>query len=58
MIPPRGENSTMLRPIATVTLIIATTVVFIWEVNLGPLAGQAVLTLGNLSASLFRRVTP
>lgn len=58
MIPLRDDNPTTLRPIVTVTLIVVTTLVFVWQLSLGPRVEQVILTLGAVPARLFGNVTP
>lgn len=54
MIPLKDDNPTRLWPLATVAIIVACAVVFLWQVSLGTRGGQlAVLAYGMVPARLF-----
>jgi len=54
MIPLHDDNPTRIRPYVTIGLIAACTLVWLWQVSLGPRAGQqAVYALGLIPAVLF-----
>lgn len=55
MIPLHDDNPTELKPIFTVTLIIACVLVFLWQFSLGRAMERAVLALGLIPAVLFGR---
>lgn len=50
MIPLKDDNPTEITPWITVLLIIACTVIFFWELSLGPKLEHAVLALGATPA--------
>jgi len=58
MIPLRDDTPTALRPIATLGLIVATTLAFLWQLSLGSQAEQVILTLGAVPARLFGKMAP
>ncbi|HEX5420086.1 MAG TPA: rhomboid family intramembrane serine protease [Gammaproteobacteria bacterium] len=54
MIPLRDDNPTMLRPIATVAIIVVCTLVFLWQIALPKRAEQEVVyALGLIPAVLL-----
>ena len=53
MIPLRDDNPPALRPVVTVGLIALVTLVFLWQLALGPQGGQAVLYSLGLIPSVF-----
>lgn len=54
MIPLRDDNPTARRPVVTWSLVAACVVAFLWELSLGPEAGERVLyALGVIPAVLF-----
>jgi len=54
MIPLRDDNPAATQPVVTVALLTAVTLVFFWQLSLGPLGGQAaVYSLGLVPAVLF-----
>jgi len=54
MIPLRDDNPSELRPIVSVSLIVILGLVFIWQLTLGVLGGQAaVYSLGLIPSVLF-----
>lgn len=54
MIPLRDDNPCNIRPIVTVTFLIACVLVFLWQLSLGPRAFQAaVFQLGVIPATLL-----
>ncbi|MGE0625725.1 MAG: rhomboid family intramembrane serine protease [Pseudomonadales bacterium] len=53
MIPLRDDNPSERRPLVTIGLLVAVTLVFLWQLSLGPRAGEAmVYTLGLIPGSL------
>jgi len=54
MIPLHDDNPTTIQPVVTIGLIISCVLVFLWQLSLGPRAGQAVVfALGMIPAVLF-----
>ncbi|HEY5598410.1 MAG TPA: rhomboid family intramembrane serine protease [Kiloniellales bacterium] len=54
MIPLHDDNPTSIRPLVTIALIVACTLVFLWQVSLpGPRAQGAVYAFGMIPAVLF-----
>ncbi len=54
MIPLHDDNPTTIQPVVTIALIAACTLVFLWQLTLGPRTGQAlVFALGMIPAVLF-----
>lgn len=54
MIPLKDDNPTHITPIVSWTILGLCILVFLWQVSLGPRAGQAVvLALGTIPAVLF-----
>jgi len=50
MIPLHDDNPTTLFPIVTIMLIVTCTLVFLWEVSLGPAGQKAIFTYGAIPA--------
>ncbi len=50
MIPLHDDNPTTLFPIMTIVFIVLCTLVFFWEVSLGPATQQAIFTYGAIPA--------
>jgi membrane associated rhomboid family serine protease len=58
MIPIRDHNPTTRTPYVTVALIVTCVLIFLWQVSLGPNAGQAMVQqLGFIPALLFGHAT-
>jgi membrane associated rhomboid family serine protease len=54
VLPLHDDNPTSTRPYVTVAFIVACVLIFIWQVTLGPVAGQNVIyALGSIPAVLF-----
>lgn len=53
MIPLHDDNPTELKPVLTVTLIVACVLVFLWQLSLGAAMERAVYALGVTPAVLF-----
>lgn len=54
MIPLRDDNPTKIRPVVTVTIIVAATLVFLWQLSLGAKGFEAaVVALGVIPATLL-----
>ncbi len=54
MIPLHDDNPTSITPYVTVVLIVATTVVFLWQLTMGPRGQQMIAySLGVVPAVLF-----
>lgn len=54
MIPLHDDNPTSLTPVVTVTLIVMCTIVFLWQLSLGPAGLQgAVMALGVVPVTLL-----
>jgi rhomboid family protein len=54
MIPLHDDNPTSIRPLVTIALIVACTLVFLWQITLPPRAAQAaVYAFGMIPAVLF-----
>ncbi len=54
MIPLHDDNPTTIRPVVTISIILACVLMFLWQVSLGPRTGQAlVFALGMIPAVLF-----
>ena len=54
MIPLHDDNPTSIQPLVTIALIVSCSLVFLWQLSLGPRAGQAVVfALGMIPAVLF-----
>ena len=59
MFPLHDDNPTILTPVITIGLIALCAVVFLWQVSLGPSAGDvAVLRYGLIPALLFGEARP
>lgn len=52
MIPLRDDNPTTLRPLVTISLIAACTLVFLWQLSLGAAAERIVQMMGAIPAHL------
>jgi membrane associated rhomboid family serine protease len=50
MIPLHDDNPTKIFPVLTIAFIVICTLVFLWEVSLGPAMQQAVFTYGAIPA--------
>ena len=64
MIPLSDDNPTSIKPIVTITFVVACVLVFLWQFSLGPERGQMVIySLGVIPAVLLgqpdehRRIT-
>src|SRR5262245_466900 len=55
MIPLRDDNPSSIPPIATVSIIVACALVFLWQLSLGSGGQRAVFALGAIPAVLFHR---
>jgi membrane associated rhomboid family serine protease len=53
MIPLRDDNPTELRPVVTVAVIIAATLVFLWQLSLGPRGELALYSFGLVPSVLL-----
>ena len=54
MIPLHDDNPTTLRPVVTIALMVLCTLVFLWELSLGPVGlERAVYAFGAIPAVLF-----
>ncbi len=53
MIPLHDDNPTTLKPVLTVTFIVLSSLVFFWQLSLGPDVQRAVFSLGLIPAVLF-----
>jgi membrane associated rhomboid family serine protease len=54
MIPLSDDNPTTLKPLVTITFIVACVFVFVWQFSLGPERGQQIIyALGVIPAVLL-----
>lgn len=53
MIPLHDDNPTELKPVVTITFIVACVVVFLWQLSLGSGGQKAVYALGVIPSVLF-----
>jgi len=54
VLPLHDDNPTRIRPVVTVSLIIACSVIFLWQVMAGPVMGERIVyALGAIPAVLF-----
>ena len=53
MLPLHDDNPTQITPYVTIALIATCTLVFFWQLSLGPYSQQAVVSLGFIPATLF-----
>jgi membrane associated rhomboid family serine protease len=54
MIPLRDDNPSELRPVVTVSLIVICTLMYLWQVSLGPRRGEEIVhALGLIPSALF-----
>ncbi len=58
MIPLHDDNPTRIRPVVTVSLIVVCTLVFLWEVSLGPRMEAAIQLLGAVPAYVTGQTAP
>ena len=54
MIPLRDDNPTTIQPLVTIALIVLCSLVYLWQLSLGPRGFEAaVFSLGVIPATLF-----